>query len=143
MHKFDFGYLGSSILAYTFYGLIAGFMIYFAIGFFLDAPMWVFGLSLFFIPFHYEDMKAMGWKGGTERYLWIVVMTTGIFGTVWFFFPKEDWTPPALFVYAVVLIPLSTLIAFVLGLVEGLKPNLVEPRLSQIKEWWLNLGGYL
>ena len=142
MRNFDFGYFVATCLAYPFSGLLAGLIVWFGVGFFFDATLWVIGLSIFFIAFHYHDMKKMNWRGRTVRYLWILLMVTGIFGVVWFFVPKEDWVAPKLFQISAFAVPLGVVIGLILGVVEGIKPNLVETQLFAIKDWWLHLGGY-
>ncbi len=142
MHKFDFGYFIPIVLIYTFYGFLAGLMVGFGVGFFLDAPLWVFGLSLFFIAFHYHDMKKMRWRGRLIRYLWIVTMTAGIFGIVWFFVPKEDWVAPKLLDYFIILPLMMPVVGFMLGVLEGIKPDFVVQYVERIKSWWYEIGGY-
>ena len=140
MKKFDMGYFVAVILAFAFMGMIYGLVIFGAVGILLDAPLWVVGMSIFFLVFHIHDMQKMNGAQRLIRFLWVFTLCAAIAGIVWLFVPREDWLAPRLLDKFAFVPLIGAVVGLLLGLIEGIRPNAIRPKLKAISERWKEVG---
>ena len=129
------------VLYYTFSGFIDGIFLGSGVGAAWYAYLWVIGLSLFFSIFHIGDMKRLPLRDAILRCIWIVTLTACIVGTVWMVaagVKADSWW----IITTGAIVSVSTVGAFLLGVIEGIRKNSVKPLLREISTWWFQVGGY-
>lgn len=130
----------ATLVYYPFIMFIGALFVAGGIGAVVNAPVWVFGVSLFLSIFHWGDYPKLDWNGRILRTIWIVTLTACIVGAVWIFVPNVE---PGRWWYTVLnwLIVTFVSVGLIIGLVEGIKPKLLMSRIDKVIKWWFRVGG--
>lgn len=138
--SFDYGYLIFVVPIFTFMAFIWSLFISGGVGILFDKPLWSVGTAVFFSIFHLSEFPDMNWLQRFGRAVWLLIMSSGISGIVWMLGTRRPVAAEWWGSVAVVIIIIMVSTGFLLGLIEGIRPNTVHPWIDRVTDWWIKPG---